>query len=766
MPTVQQIEDFRRKARSKGYSEIQIANEIARKIKIDNASNIKSKTPDTGLDETTKAAPKEDKGFFANVGETLIRPLANYGKFVGEAIGQGVRAAVDPNIDLIDRKGGTLGKKNKESDALFKKNMEIIKKAKETTDPEEKKRLLQESRDISSQIEAIGESARKTGDLKPTLLLDEKQISSRGEIAKTGLKATAGAASYAIPVGTTLKGAAALGAVSGALFGLSEGEDISIDNIIGGAVGGAVGGAAIHGIGSLFKKAKGGFTKLIGKGEEKLSDIAASHINKATPAQWGKAVEEHGLNLNNMTKKYFPEGGSYDDLLGAIDKRGKGGILKDFITKAEKQISKEFKAGGSATKIPVDDMIKELTKERNSLVKLPGNENNIKALDAFIEGFKARYGKGISPTRLLELKRIADSKFGQAVADETVGSATAQAQKMIANAGRAKLKQLFPKVADALETEMEVYTIQPIMNRARAILNTTGSEIRAGSLKGSVLELLNPFNLADAYLADPRRASKFLKATGKAGEEIAAEAVGKTGQELKNLFSTQFFGRLGGSAIGANIGEEDQQPTDQGDNANADQNGGQDIVPPDSSITKNEPMNLFGGKTKKQLLQEAFLAGANSKQLKEIGDIYDTLAPEDDGATLELSDSAIKNVTDLQGAISDVSSLTQEIGDSNIVGVISGLRAKNPLDVDARALQAEIDRVRQVVGKALEGGVLRKEDEEKYKKILPVMTDSKEVALRKLKQLDTKLKLDIKNYVEAQRLYGKGRGAENILNSL
>jgi hypothetical protein len=38
----------------------------------------------------------------------------------------------------------------------------------------------------------------------------------------------------------------------------------------------------------------------------------------------------------------------------------------------------------------------------------------------------------------------------------------------------------------------------------------------------------------------------------------------------------------------------------------------------------------------------------------------------------------------------------------------------------SRKVQAEIDRVRQLVGKALEGGVLRKEDEEKYKKILHI----------------------------------------------
>jgi hypothetical protein len=51
---------------------------------------------------------------------------------------------------------------------------------------------------------------------------------------------------------------------------------------------------------------------------------------------------------------------------------------------------------------------------------------------------------------------------------------------------------------------------------------------------------------------------------------------------------------------------------------------------------------------------------------------------------------------------------------------------------EAKSKQAVIDRVRQVIGKALEGGVLRKEDETKYAKILPVVSDHPEVVATKL----------------------------------
>jgi hypothetical protein len=60
---------------------------------------------------------------------------------------------------------------------------------------------------------------------------------------------------------------------------------------------------------------------------------------------------------------------------------------------------------------------------------------------------------------------------------------------------------------------------------------------------------------------------------------------------------------------------------------------------------------------------------------------------------------------------------------------------------DAKGRQAVIDRVKQVIGKALEGGVLRKEDEYKYTKILPTIKDTPEVARVKLEGLKDALTL-------------------------
>lgn len=55
---------------------------------------------------------------------------------------------------------------------------------------------------------------------------------------------------------------------------------------------------------------------------------------------------------------------------------------------------------------------------------------------------------------------------------------------------------------------------------------------------------------------------------------------------------------------------------------------------------------------------------------------------------------------------------------------------------DAKKRQGVIDRVKQVIGKTLEGGVLRKEDEYKYEKILPTIKDTPELAKSKLQGLE------------------------------
>src|SRR3990167_5426660 len=120
-----------------------------------------------------------------------------------------------------------------------------------------------------------------------------------------------------------------------------------------------------------------------------------------------------------------------------------------------------------------------------------------------------------------------------------------------------------------------------------------------------------------------------------------------------------------------------------------------------------------------------------------------------------LSDIAIKEIQQSQSAISNLNALKTIVeGNLQYVGPISGLARFNPYS-RARQVQSDIDRVRQQVGKTLEGGVLRKEDEEKYKKILATLADTPETAIYKIESLISSITRDVGLYKDLQQETGR-----------
>ena len=163
-----------------------------------------------------------------------------------------------------------------------------------------------------------------------------------------------------------------------------------------------------------------------------------------------------------------------------------------------------------------------------------------------------------------------------------------------------------------------------------------------------------------------------------------------------------------------------------------------------SSITQAviDNPNNYNGLTptvKGQVLAELQKEGYDTSNLGEKG----------------LSDTAIKELSQSQGALSSLNDLRSIVSiNSDKLGPIRGLAALNPWAKE-RQIQADIDRVRQVVGKALEGGVLRKEDEEKYKKILATITDVPETAVYKIDQLIADVTRNVENYKSLQESAGR-----------
>lgn len=107
-------------------------------------------------------------------------------------------------------------------------------------------------------------------------------------------------------------------------------------------------------------------------------------------------------------------------------------------------------------------------------------------------------------------------------------------------------------------------------------------------------------------------------------------------------------------------------------------------------------------------------------------------------------DTSLDDVNVLRNTIAPIDEKTGKPKNTGATGNAAKVGAMTPNWVtdltgwgtDAKKKQAVIDRVKQVIGKTLEGGVLRKEDEYKYEKILPTIGDTGEVVRSKLDGLD------------------------------
>lgn len=120
-----------------------------------------------------------------------------------------------------------------------------------------------------------------------------------------------------------------------------------------------------------------------------------------------------------------------------------------------------------------------------------------------------------------------------------------------------------------------------------------------------------------------------------------------------------------------------------------------------------------------------------------------------------LPEAAVLSIATSKSAVDQLKALKADIqANEQYVGPLAGVQALNPYS-EGRKVQAKLDLARQRVGKALEGGVLRKEDEEKYKKILATLYDDPALAYSKLDGLIAALERDVENYINEQRRAGR-----------
>jgi hypothetical protein len=114
-------------------------------------------------------------------------------------------------------------------------------------------------------------------------------------------------------------------------------------------------------------------------------------------------------------------------------------------------------------------------------------------------------------------------------------------------------------------------------------------------------------------------------------------------------------------------------------------------------------------------------------------------------------------IAEMDTALDEANELAGKITGNKATGVSAKIGTMVPDVVteftgwgtDAKVKEGTINLVKQIIGKGLEGGVLRKEDEYKYAKILPTISDNQEVVAGKMEGLWKALQQKRQNHLDS-----------------
>ena len=115
----------------------------------------------------------------------------------------------------------------------------------------------------------------------------------------------------------------------------------------------------------------------------------------------------------------------------------------------------------------------------------------------------------------------------------------------------------------------------------------------------------------------------------------------------------------------------------------------------------------------------------------------------------------VKQVAEYNSAMAELVALEATLDKFGGTSPTSGLWSLIPGTNEQMALSA-INKARQRIGRTLEGGVLRKEDEEKYKKILPTIFDMQNVSEFKIDDMMATLQRDKNILIATWKELGAG----------
>ncbi|HEC65918.1 MAG TPA: hypothetical protein ENI23_11545 [bacterium] len=320
---------------------------------------------------------------------------------------------------------------------------------------------------------------------------------------KQSLKNLAGISSFFVPggVGKNILTKAILpGAVSASLFETGQRGATPTSVAKSAGIGGVTGGA-LNLLGKGFGKIKGFF----GGAKTAIQDKSLNAVIGASASQADDFISRRGVTtadaLRNLVGKSGRGATSLDDLVGSVAQRGRGGIIDDVITAAESQIDDALRLRGEGVILSGDDIIARLTQRRAQLASTLGNESKVAQLDDLIQLARTKYAQGTNPRQALATVRAANSAWGKA---QTLTGKEAVAKQVgieEADVLREALKNMFPDIADALDTQADGLALQGLLNRSR------GKGV-SGKINLGALDITRPGSAIDKVVGQPGAATR------------------------------------------------------------------------------------------------------------------------------------------------------------------------------------------------------------------------------------------------------------------
>lgn len=554
------------------------------------------------------------------------------------------------------------------------------------------------------------------------------------------LKGTAGVASYAIPAGKgvklaqKLKSSATAGAKAGGLMGLSMTQEDKPEDQLFDVAKGALGGAAVSGAVQATGSALGGITSWIARS---VKDSATKNLVKTTPAQYTKIVEESGKNINDLARKYIPQNAGWDDLVGPVKAKGKGGLFGERIKAAEEVIKSTVDTLGKNFRISGDDLIKELRSQAKIIKsELSGSDARSKAIDNVRKQTALKYKKGLTAKQAVDTLREANAKFGAAILEDSGDAIATASQKMEGNFLRNVLKKTFPDIAAALDEQSDLIILRGVINRARSTGETLGSELRVGRI--SNINPLNPLSwggAVDSVMQNPKVASTVQSAQNPLSGILPQGTPEYIVRQSGMLATPQTEGQT----------EPLQTPVESSEETVTIKNKrtGERRVVKKSELSNygvSDGGRRFSNEQLEKAYESALMAGdkAVAAQAKELLDYY---AKKDADKTklTAAQKTALAKLGDAENLLTSFETQLQGIGLSEsgpqqrIEGSLRSLGASLGFDEQVKVYNDLRDGLRSQLAKALgQAGSLSDQDIKYAVSLIPAVTDSAGEARRKL----------------------------------